>query len=188
MKHSIFFLTILVNCLVCLNGYGQSVPVGAFDSPADRFFGLEQAEKQPFRLDLSAYKFTVPLAFVAGFADGFNQTLNFHYDKFKKVFPRANNQFWNPRISWQNKYAIDPNGNVNTNYEAFPFSTSVLVFLTDRHHPTRSVDHAGMYVAVGLNIHDIGNKNWKQILLDIGVTAFARSVGFATTYSIIFAD
>lgn len=167
--------------------YLDSVPNAKY---YEKFFGgPAQVEKVKFKFDLSSYKYVAPVAFVSGMADGFNQALNYHYETgVRRVFPNINHKFWNPNVSWQNKYAIDPNGNVNTNYEAFPFSTSILVFLTDGHHLTRAVDHAGMYVAVGLNIHDIGNKNWKQILLDIGVTAFARSVGFATTYSIIFAD
>lgn len=160
--------------------------------PARKFYeqypayipGVEQREK--FRFDFSPYKYTIPTAFGSGLMDGWNQTLNFHYRKFKKVFPGANDQFWNPPISWENKYAKDGTGAVLTNYEAFPFSTTVLVWTTDGHHLTRAGDHLFMFATVGLYFSDLGKKNWKQIVLDVVVTSFARSAGFNTAYKIVF--
>src|SRR5690606_3209790 len=151
-----FIYLTIVSLFGGFNGFGQSVPVGAFDSPADRCFGLEKAAKHPFRLDWSAYKFTIPLAFVAGFSDGVNQTINYHYSQFKAVFPGARDQYWNPAISWENKYAKNSDGTVNVDYEAFPFSTNIAVFVTDGHHVTRFGDHSAMLFCVAVNIHDIG--------------------------------
>lgn len=142
--------------------------------------------KKPFKLDLSTYKFTVPFAFGSGLMDGWNQTLNFHYPEFKRVFPGAKDQFWNPAISWENKYAKDKSGAVLTDYEAFPFSTTALVLVTDGHHLTRAGDHVFMFATVGFYFSDLGKKNWKQIGLDILVTSFARSAGFNTAYRIVF--
>ena len=44
------------------------------------------------------------LAFVAGASKGFNETLQFHWKEFRRQFPKANPQWFNPSISWRNKY------------------------------------------------------------------------------------
>lgn len=127
-----------------------------------------------------AYKYTMPTIFLSGVADGFNQTLLFHYDKFKVRFPGARDQFWNPAVSWENKYAQAPDGSTLTEYEAFPFSTSLLVWTTDGHHLTRAADHFLIYGTVALNFGE--KKNWKRILIDGAAHFIVRSVAFNLTY------
>jgi hypothetical protein len=74
--------------------------------------------------------FTILLAsallFVGGLADGLNQTILHHYGAFKRRFPRANDAWADPKISWMNKYAAKR-----------PF---FLVWTTDLYHLTRTVD------------------------------------------------
>lgn len=69
------------------------------------------------------------LFFVAGFMDGFNEELAYHYPAVKNKMPFLNDQWFNPNISWQNKY--------NAGY---PLSGTLLVGLTDAYHATRSLN------------------------------------------------
>src|SRR6202007_900159 len=42
---------------------------------------------------------------VSGMLDGTIESISYHYDNgFKKRFSKANDQFWDPSISWTNKY------------------------------------------------------------------------------------
>lgn len=152
-------------------------------TPADKFFA-DQVEPNRLEWDFSSYKYTLPTAFLSGASDGLNQVLNTHYGKFKSAFPKANDQFWNPETSWRNKYAKTPDGQVLTQYEAFPFSTTALVFVTDGHHLTRAGDHVFMLATVTLNIGQ--RKNWKHYAVDFLAHSFARSAGFNTVYHIVF--
>jgi hypothetical protein len=44
------------------------------------------------------------LMFVSGFCDGTSEALKFHYSAIDNKFGIKNDQFWNPEISWTNKY------------------------------------------------------------------------------------
>lgn len=65
-------------------------------------------------------------------------TLQFHY--YKSIFDRPewpstiedlnHNIFWNPAMSWQNKYKYG----IHENGPKFPGSTTIFVFLTDGWH------------------------------------------------------
>lgn len=69
------------------------------------------------------------LFFLSGVCEAIMDTLQFHYGN--SVFSNFKNQlFWNPEISWKNKYKdSDP-----TKGEKFPFATTLLVGLTDSWH------------------------------------------------------
>lgn len=69
-------------------------------------------------------------AMIGGAADGTNEVISHHYYKFEAVFPRANDQYWNPNLSWTNKYQ-----------NPFPGKTTLLVWTTDGYHMTRAVDN-----------------------------------------------
>jgi hypothetical protein len=66
------------------------------------------------------------------------------YTGFKQVFPKANDRFWNPSISWERKYD-DP----------YPLSRTFPIF-TDAYHLTNAVRTVGligstMYITIGKN-------------------------------------
>lgn len=44
------------------------------------------------------------LGFVAGATHGTHEKIMFHYSKFQSRWPNANPQYWNPQVSWLNKY------------------------------------------------------------------------------------
>jgi hypothetical protein len=119
---------------------------------------------------------TGSLMFVAGGAKGFNETLQFHYDNFKKVFPGANDHWFNPDISWQNKYKHnDPAEGAR-----FPLSTSVLVFVTDQYHLNNFIQRAGITAAIVLKI---GHKQkFKYYVYDFLYYTACYQAGFALTY------
>ena len=62
------------------------------------------------------------LLIISACANGVMDYLQFHYYK--------NNTFWNPKLSWVNKYK----NNDKKQGDRFPFSTTILVFLSDGWH------------------------------------------------------
>lgn len=77
------------------------------------------------------------LLFLAGISDAVQDTLVHHYST--SIFPQnqqettlgAGPNFWNPELSWKNKYK-DWDGGIRT--PRFPLATTALVFLTDAWH------------------------------------------------------
>ena len=59
---------------------------------------------------------------VAGASKGFNETLMFHWKAFRHSFPKVNAEWFNPNVSWRNKYK---DGNPDAGAK-FPLSTSVI--------------------------------------------------------------
>lgn len=112
------------------------------------------------------------LIFVAGAADGVNQTLLFHYDNFKRVHPDANDQFWDPFLSYTNK------GNTL-------FGKTFGASFSDGYHLTRWFDRNSMLASGTLVILSNGN-NWVGYIADFLIGFLCRSIGFHLTYSIIY--
>lgn len=63
-------------------------------------------------------------------AYGLHETLNYHYYLFAKMFPHADQLYWDPFYSWRNKYE----GGDPVNGPRFFGSTTFLVALTDAKH------------------------------------------------------
>ena len=121
------------------------------------------------------------LSFVSGASSGLHETILHHYPQFKSKFPEANDQYWNPDISWKNKYA---NGN-NADGPKFPGSTTVFVFTTDAYHFTNSI-HRWTLFSAGLTI-GIGEKRpWWHYAIDTAVSFVSYSIGFHAVYSVYF--
>lgn len=122
------------------------------------------------------------LCLVAGAADGYNQAILFHYDTWKDYHPNANDQYWNPYISWENKYKDASNGDFSPAYFG---SKTFLVFTTDAYHMTRMIDHTSMLTAVVLS--GVTNRDeWWWYVVDFVKYFIARSIGFAITYKLIY--
>ena len=131
------------------------------------------------------------LLFVAGAADGQAEALRFHYSTVKDVWPEINDDFWNPSTSWKNKYK---NGDVNQG-EAFPLSTTSLVFVTDGYHLCRAVRKSSITIAVAAPIQvPIGwgygykkpKKTLKHYVVDFIYYSISYSAGFWATYEILY--
>jgi hypothetical protein len=125
------------------------------------------------------YLFTGSLVFLSGAADGINQALQFRYDGFKRVFPHANDHFWKPALSCDNKYKNrDPGQGPK-----FPGSRTWLVFVTDGYHLTRFADHLFMAGAVSVKIAGYEKKKWyKYVIEAVGYWVVNRA-GFCLVYN-----
>ena len=116
------------------------------------------------------------LMLVGGAAKGFNETLQFHPDAFFKAFPDANKQWFDPRISWKNKYK---NGDPAQG-AAFPLSTNVLVMFTDQYHLNNFLHRGSITSAIVIKI---GHKQkFSYYVLDFLYYTACYQTGFAASY------
>ncbi len=120
------------------------------------------------------------LMFVSGVADGTAETLRINYNDFHKVFPNANQQYWNPNISWTNKWK---NGNYKEG-EKFPLSTTALVFTTDGYHQMRMIRNVFMITAITIPIGK--RKHFREYLYEGAIYYVSYNLGFTVTYDLIF--
>jgi hypothetical protein len=119
--------------------------------------------------------FAFLLILIAGFCEGLMDSLQFHYKSFFK-----NDLFWNPEISWRNKYKDgDP-----LKGPKFLFSTTFLVSLTDGWHFMKLCRNMLIFISLPL----IGYLS-SSILFFIVYGIIARTlygVGFYLSYNKIF--
>ena len=110
----------------------------------------------------------------AGFLNGSRETVSHHYYKLRdKDFFRRNEQFFNPKVSWVNKYK---QGNPELGLRPWqPFST----WTSDYYHVSR-VEY-GMYL-VGF-VWNIGEKKkFKDYVIDAAFYSSSWLVGFHLGY------
>ena len=80
----------------------------------------------------------------AGLSEAVMDTLQFHY--YKSPFAKYNHQFWNPQLSWKNKYKKgDPSLGPK-----FPGSTTIFVSLTDGWHLFKLLRNLFLFVGLCL--------------------------------------
>lgn len=114
--------------------------------------------------------------FIAGATRGLHETILNHYSYFKREYPNTNDQWWDPQISWKNKY---------TNYDVNQGRNKVPIFLTDAYHLTNAIEK---YLTIsGSMVLVIGEKHkpiwyFKKFLLG----CISYQAGFTSTYSIKF--
>lgn len=111
-------------------------------------------------------------------ADGLNQTISFHYSTFKHVFPKANDQYWNPQISWTNKYK---NNNPADGPKYFG-STTFLVYTTDGYHMTRFVENVAIGSAIVLRINVYEKRKWWYYVIEGAGYWLVNRAGFVLVY------
>ncbi len=117
------------------------------------------------------------LVFLAGASKGFNETLHFHWKEFRRQFPKANPNWFNPAVSWRNKYK---NGDPEAGAK-FPLSTTALVMFTDQYHLNNFFNRASLTGALVIKIGE-GKKPLKHYLLDMLYYTVCHQAGFALTY------
>lgn len=120
------------------------------------------------------------LMFISGMADGTAETLRINYSDFRDVFPNANEEYWNPNISWHNKWK---NGDINQG-EKFLFSSRGLVFTTDGYHQMRMIRNVTMITAITIPIGK--PKKFKEYIFEGGIYYLSYTLGFTTTFDLIF--
>ena len=113
--------------------------------------------------------------FLAGAFNGVSQDLLFHYNEFENTFPNANPQFWDPEISWVNKYK---NGDPLQG-EKFIGSTTVFVGTTDGYHAMLSSRDIMIVTSISLGGKP---KTFKEFLKKTALYTISYGIGFELTY------
>ncbi|WP_317897824.1 hypothetical protein [Aurantibacillus circumpalustris] len=142
------------------------------------------------QLKLKQYLVAAPVMLVTGMIDGTIESINYHYeDGFKLTCPNANDQFWNPAVSWKNKYK----NNDPAQGQKFIGSTNVFAFTTDAYHLLRTTNRTLTGVAMAYYINQsyrekelTKKKKWLKIGADFLILTAIRTVGFHFTYSLLF--
>lgn len=117
------------------------------------------------------------LSFTAGASDGLNQVLQYRYKSFEKAFPNANDQYWNPKYSWKNKYKE------GTREPKHPGSCTWLVWTTDGYHATRFVSNLFNAGAVAFTVSS-DKKKWYIYIIEICSYWLINRAGFAIVYNL----
>lgn len=142
------------------------------------------------QLKLKQYWLAGSVVFASGLIDGTIESINYHYeDGFKLRFPKANDHFWNPAVSWKNKYKNhDP-----MQGPKFAGSTNVFVFTTDAYHFLRATSRTlngftlAFYINQSAREKQLTNKQrWLRIGRDFLMLTAIRTAGFHLTYSVLF--
>jgi len=120
------------------------------------------------------------LALASGALDGVKDIVQFKYHKFRDVHPNANEQFWNPQVSWKNKWK---NGDINQG-EKFFGSSTFLVATTDSFHLLKSAERSFLVAAVVVNLGR--RQKWYWYLIDFAFITLTRNIGFNATYRFIY--
>tara|TARA_Y100000114_G_scaffold91786_1_gene85246 strand:- start:241 stop:885 length:645 start_codon:yes stop_codon:yes gene_type:complete len=114
--------------------------------------------------------------FLAGAVNGVNQDLFFHYNEFESTFPNANPHFWDPNISWRNKYL---NGDPLQG-ERFLGSSTIFAGFTDGYHSTILARNLFITTSICLSPQTRG---WKPFLTKTLVYSLSYGLGFELVYS-----
>jgi hypothetical protein len=103
--------------------------------------------------------------------------------KYKySIFSSWNPNYWNPSISWRNKYK---NRKVS-NGPAFFGSTTFLVFTTDAWHLFQFFSNSFIVVSIILTVHVYCTPTWWQNIVLFIVFKIAWGAPFELFYSKIF--
>ena len=133
------------------------------------------------KLELNKILIGSATSFGGGMAWGLHEVIHYHYPKFQQRHPGADPNFWNPAVSWQNKWK---NGDPLQG-EAFPLSSTALAWTTDAKHILGIMSNGSIVIATC--VVTIGEKRkWWEYGIDMVASGLARSAGFYLTYNIIY--
>ena len=122
----------------------------------------------------------IGLMFISGFADATAEALKHKYDRVGGKWHFDDDQYWDPKISWTNKYKNhDP-----AQGEAFFGSKTFLVWTTDGYYMTRMVRNLTCVAAITLNIGE--QKVWWRYLLEAVMYYLSFTMGFNLAYEVIW--
>jgi hypothetical protein len=116
----------------------------------------------------------------AGAADGVAESVKWHYHTdFSSTFPDANPHYWNPDLSYKNKYA---NGNP-ADGSAFFGATTFLAWTTDGYHLMRSARNA--LITTTILIYPKQKMKWYHYAIRAAVLTCSYALGFHLSYTLI---
>lgn len=136
---------------------------------------------------------------VAAMANAVMDKLTFHYGK--SIFPQGEEKligmgkdWWHPNSgSWKNKYAMDESGDLIPNNhspwyyfglvtpaykEAFPLSSTVLVFVTDAWHLFQAIMLTSFQLAIALPLVSALGLRWWWVLIALLPLKFIWGITF----------
>ncbi|HLN53246.1 MAG TPA: hypothetical protein VK212_06015 [Lentimicrobium sp.] len=139
------------------------------------------SEALPINPRWKSIAFSSGLLFISGFCDGTSEVLKIRYQSFERVFPGADDQFWNYNISWKNKYkdGLPPD-------PRFFGSKSLFVWTTDGYHMMRMMRNVTMITAVTIPISINHRKTFKSYLLEGIIYYISYTAGFNMAYDVVF--
>jgi hypothetical protein len=114
-----------------------------------------------------------------GISEAVMDTVQFHF--FKSIFSNFKKQlFWDPVVSWRNKYK---NGDPNKGPK-FPFSTTLLVGLTDGWHFFKLLRNLFLFVGILLLVLSLDGF-WVSLLW-VCISRVLFGVSFTIFYNNVF--
>lgn len=119
--------------------------------------------------------------FLSGALDGVSETLVWHYPQFQATHPGANPGYWNPYISWVNKYK---NGDPAQG-RAYIGSTTWLAWTTDGYHLSRTTSRFFLFGSITISVFEKKRK-WWTYPAEFVAGGIVRSAGFHSTYSLLY--
>ena len=135
----------------------------------------EYRDYRPTEIEWKKEALPITTMFLAGALNGVNQDLLFHYHEFENTFPNANPKFWDPRVSWRNKYE---NGDPLQG-EAFPGSSTIFVGVTDGYHATVAARNIMITTTICLSPE---NRGWKPFVTRTLIYSLSYGLGFELVY------
>ena len=116
------------------------------------------------------------LSFVAGAANGVEEAIKFHYNRgFAFVHPDASRQYWDPRVSFQNK-----------NHSAFE---RLLPTFSDGYHLMRGISRIALIGSIAISVNDFKKKRPLLIFAKKFILSMiANRAGQYLTYDIIYRE
>ena len=121
---------------------------------------------------------TAIFVILAGIFNGLMDSIQFHYSSSIPARQEWNAQYWNPLISWENKYKTNSEGILIQPLQAkFIGSKTVFVWTTDAWHLLKMLYNTFLKMAIVLLFVDVylllSDKKFKKL-------------GYAVAYAIVF--
>ncbi len=114
---------------------------------------------------------------LSGSSHGVGEIIRLDYPTFQKEHPKADPYFWNPQLSYLNKWK----NNDPTQGPAFPLSTTSLVAVTDAYHLLPAVERWSLMA--GCITITLGEKRpWWEYALNFVALNAGYYVGFNALY------
>lgn len=139
----------------------------------------------PQRVHWTEYIAPAGTAFVSGLVEGINQTLLWHYDRFEHRHPGADAEWWDPRRSYGNKWALKENGKPDTGRERFFLSSTALAWTTDGYHLSGTADWWMVSATIVLHPSHVRRPLWRRAVEVLGY-GICRKAGFHLVYSVYY--
>lgn len=111
------------------------------------------------------------LVALAGVFESICDTLVFRYSNSMFKFLK-NQNYWNPQQSWVNKYKPD------LKTPKFPFSTTILVFLTDGWHFMKFIRNKFLFLGFSLLVTNGINNIWVNAVIGLIIYQAWFEIGF----------